>query len=92
MDNDNPTFTNQRDLDRLIFIMSGSPRGIPYMFILDPFLSQITGEAHISPDNLMKYIKRKFGVDIMNRDDISLSDFIVKKYGSKCADLVEKML
>lgn len=92
MDNDNSTFTNQKDLDKLIITMSGSPRGIPYMFILDPFLSQITGKAHISIDNLMKYIKRKFGVDIMNRDDISLRDFIIEKYGPRCADLVEKML
>lgn len=92
MDNEHSEFRNQKDLDELIVRMSGSSRGIPYMFILDPFLSKITGEANISIDNLMKYIKRKFGVDIMNRDDISLCDFITEKYGSRCAELVEKML
>ena len=83
-------FKNQKELDELITIMCGTPYGISYGCLLDPLLSIVMGEAHVNPENVEKYINRKFGV-FLDDGETSIKDFVTRKWGTRCAELMERL-
>lgn len=85
------TFKNQKELDELMTILCGTPYGISYGYILDPLLSIITGEAHVSPVNFEQYfINRRLGV-YLDEENMSIKEFVTRRWGPRCAELMEKL-